>query len=159
MACDNKRGALYWLSWQTSLGKFIVAAEANDGIKLWNKMFGHMSQKGLDILFSSHKLVIKGIELDFCNNCIYDKQLRSSYYPSHSCKLAPLELINSRVCLCLWRKSLGKSLQLITFMAITLERAWYICTPKVSEAVINFIPPGSSLTEDRGWRDSHSNRA
>ena len=117
MACDNKSGPLYWLSWQTSLGKFIVAAQANDGIKLWHKTFGHMSQKGLDILSSSHKLVVKGIELDFCNDCIYDKELESSYYPSPSCKLAPLELIHSRVYfLCLWRKSLGKSLQFITFI-------------------------------------------
>ena len=46
----------------------------------------------LDILLSSHKLVTKGNKLEFCNDCIYGKQVKGSHYIGSSRKIAPPEV-------------------------------------------------------------------
>ena len=65
IAHGNKRGTLYCLSRRTLLDRFIVLAKSKDVIKLWHKKWGHVSQKGFNILTSFHELVVKGTELDF----------------------------------------------------------------------------------------------
>ena len=53
-----------------------------------------MSQKGLDILLSSQKLVPRGNKIEFCNDCLYGKQVKSFYNTSSSKKTTPLELMH-----------------------------------------------------------------
>ena len=53
----------------------LFVLEAKDGILSWNKRFGQVSQNGLDILSSSHKLVIKSMKVDLYNICMYGKKV------------------------------------------------------------------------------------
>ena len=45
-----------------------------------------MSQKGLEVFFALKKLDVKGSKLVFCNDCLFGKQVRKSYYASVSRK-------------------------------------------------------------------------
>ena len=74
-----------------------------------------MSQKDLDILLSSQKLVTKGNMLDFCNDCLYGKQVKSSYSSSSSRKTTPLELVHFDLCM-MCTKSLQGSFHFVTFI-------------------------------------------
>ena len=78
--------------------QFIAITDAENGVELWHKTLGQMSQTGLDILLPSQKLVTKGNMLDFCNDCLYGKQVKSFYNTSSSKKTIPLELIHYDLC-------------------------------------------------------------
>ena len=99
----------------SSFCQFITVAEAKNGLELWHKRLGHMSQKGLDILLSSQKLVTEGNKLDFCNDYRYGKQVKSSYSTGSSRKTTPLELIHSDFCT-MPTISLESSLHFVTFI-------------------------------------------
>ena len=57
-----------------------------------------MSQKGLDVLTSLKRVDAQGSKLDFCNDCLFGKQVRASYYSGVSRKSFVLELVHSDVC-------------------------------------------------------------
>ena len=48
---------------------------------LWHHRLGHVSEKGMHIL---HKILllldIKQIDLDLCEHCVYEKNIRESYF-------------------------------------------------------------------------------
>ena len=82
-----------------------------------------MSQKVLDILFSSQKLVTIGNNLEFCNDCLYFKQVKSSYRIGSSRKTTPLGLIHFDLCTTP-NKFLGDSLHFITFIDDYSRKYW-----------------------------------
>ena len=53
-----------------------------------------MSQKGLYVLTSLQRVDAKGSKLDFCNDCLFGKQVRASYYCGVSSKSSVLELVH-----------------------------------------------------------------
>ncbi|MCO5552668.1 hypothetical protein L7F22_006184 [Adiantum nelumboides] len=74
----------------------VLKAESHKELR--HKRLGHMSEKGLDVLFSLEKFDVKGHGLDFCNDCIYGKQVKFSYSFGVTRKLHVLDLIHSDVC-------------------------------------------------------------
>ena len=122
---EEARGVHCCLSCRTLPSQFIVAANAKNGVELWHKILGHMSQKGLDILLSSQKSVTKGNKLDFCSDCLYGKQVKSSYNTDSSKQTTPFEHIHFDFCI-MPTKSLEGSLHLVLPLMITLESIRHI---------------------------------
>ena len=77
-----------------------------------------MSEKGMKVMLSNDKLSeLKSTDLDFCEDCIYEKQWRVSFSKVRkTLKEERLELIHTDV----WDKasvpSLGGSLYFVTFI-------------------------------------------
>ncbi|PKU82518.1 putative mitochondrial protein [Dendrobium catenatum] len=58
----------------------IGVAKSNIVGGLWHRRLGHMSKKYMHLLFTRGKLRgLKFIDLDFCEDCVYDKQQRVSF--------------------------------------------------------------------------------
>ena len=74
-----------------------------------------MSQKGLTKLCNLHKLDAEDTKLDFCNECQYGKQVKSSYYCGVSHKSCVLDLVHSDVC-SMPTKSMGGAHYFVTFV-------------------------------------------
>ena len=119
--CSSKRRTEHSIAPLDRLpSRFVFVVEANAGIEIAQNV---RVVKGLDILSSSHQLVVKGTKLDICNDCIYGKQIKSSYYSSRSNELTPFELMHSDVC-SMPTKPLGGSLHLITFIDDCSRNCW-----------------------------------
>ena len=77
-----------------------------------------MSEKGMKVMLSKDKLPwLKSIDLDFCEDCIYEKQKRVSFSKARkTLKAKRLELVHTDV----WGKasvvSLRGSLYFVTFI-------------------------------------------
>ena len=78
----NKKKTLYILHCKALLRRLAAVAEVNAHLELWHKRLGHMSQKSLDVLTSVQRIDAKKSKLDFCNNFLFGKQVRVSYYSS-----------------------------------------------------------------------------
>ena len=61
----------------------IIKNEAST--ELWHKRFGHISEKGLQVLFRKKLLPIKGTSLLPCTHCLSGKQSKVAFrrFPSH----------------------------------------------------------------------------
>ena len=82
--CERlQKGTLYCFQCKALLGRFLAIAEFDSHLELWHKRFGHMSQKGLEVLSILKRLDVKGSNLIFCNDCLFRKQVRNYYYYSN----------------------------------------------------------------------------
>ena len=84
-----------------------------------------MSQKGLAKLCNPNKLNAKGTKLDFCNECQYGKQVKSSYFYGVSRKSNVLDLVYSNV-RSTPTKSMGGALILFLLLMIIQESSNFI---------------------------------
>lgn len=128
----SKRGTLYYLRCKALPGKFLAVAEIASHTELWHKRLGHMSQKGIEVLSSLKRLDVKGKNLDFCNDCLYGKQKKSSYYSGVSRKANPLDLVHSDVCT-MPVKSFGGALYFVTFIDDCTRKGWVYLLKSKSE--------------------------
>lgn len=70
---------LYCLIGDTIVGDAIVANAMTDSSTTWHKYLGHMSKQGLKVLSDQNLLPgLSSINLEFCENCLYEKFHRAS---------------------------------------------------------------------------------
>ena len=119
----TKKGTLYCLHGNAISGKFIALAEVHSHMELWHKRLGHMSQKGLTRLCNLKKLDAKGTKLDFCDECQYGKQVKSSFYSSVSCTSCVHDLVHFDVC-SMPTKSMGGAMYFISFVDDFSRKIW-----------------------------------
>lgn len=119
----SKTGTLYYLRCKALPGKFLAVAEISSHLELWHKRLSHISQKGIDVLSSLKRVDVKGTKLDFCNDCVYGKQKKSSYYSGVSRKANPLDLVHSDVST-MPVKSYGGALYFVTFIDDCTRKGW-----------------------------------
>lgn len=73
LAKGCKLGSLYVLECHGEVGVAMVVVD--NGLDLWNKMLGHMSQKGLEVMLRRDQLPsLNSIDLEFCEHCLHGKQ-------------------------------------------------------------------------------------
>ena len=68
-------GTLYLCN---GISNFVNAlTSTGEDMALWHHRFGHMSEKGMQILHLRNLLPgLKHVDLDFCENCVYGKHRR-----------------------------------------------------------------------------------
>ncbi|KAG8370027.1 hypothetical protein BUALT_Bualt14G0075000 [Buddleja alternifolia] len=75
----KKKNSLYLMQAKLSNGE-VNAAVNSSSIELWHKRFGHLSQKGMQLLAKKKLLPdINGIELQTCVDCLARKQHRIQF--------------------------------------------------------------------------------
>ena len=76
-------------------GEQIVASDTT----LWHNRLGNMSEKGMKVLHSKKVLPsLKCVNMDFCENCVYEKQKRVSFVKTgKEKKKEKLELVHTNV--------------------------------------------------------------
>ena len=75
IAKGEKAGTLYLCTINTA--SYISLASTGVATTLWHHRFGHMSEKGMQILHKINLLPdLKQIDLDFCEQCVYGKHKR-----------------------------------------------------------------------------------
>ena len=68
----DRIGTLYLCPHNTDYS--ISVASIETGAELWNHTLGHMSEKGMQILYSMKLLpYLKQVSLEFYENCVYGK--------------------------------------------------------------------------------------
>ena len=56
----------------------VASSELDAGV--WQRRLGHMSEKGMKVMLSKDKLSgLKSLDLDFCKDCVSEKQRRVSF--------------------------------------------------------------------------------
>ncbi|KAK8931243.1 hypothetical protein KSP39_PZI016330 [Platanthera zijinensis] len=77
----------------------ISIAKKDDDAELWHNRLGHMSEKGMKSLISNDILAgLKFVDLDFYEDCVFDKQSRVSFSKSgRELKTQRLELVHTDV--------------------------------------------------------------
>ena len=113
----KKTHTLY--SMQGKICKGVVNALQDDtSTELWHKRLGHMSEKGLQVLFKKELLPgLKGTHLKTCVHCLAGKQHRVSFHKNvASRKENILELIHSDVCGPLKVRTHSGALYFVTFI-------------------------------------------
>ena len=85
-----------------------------------------MIENGMKVMLSKDKLLgLKSVDLDFCEDCVYEKQKRVSFSVVRKTpKAEKLELVHTDV----WGKapvpSLGGSLYFVTFIDDSSRKVW-----------------------------------
>ena len=92
-----KKGTLYCLHGRSQQGLYIALGEVNSHMELWHKRLSHMSHKGLAMLCNVKNLDVQGINLEACNDCTYDKNVKCSYCSRVSRKSNVLDLVYMNV--------------------------------------------------------------
>ena len=73
----NKEGTLYMTSGSTAS---ISVASSDVDAGMWHHRLGHKSEKGMKAMLSKNMLLgLKFINLDFCKECVYEKQRKVSF--------------------------------------------------------------------------------
>ncbi len=145
----TKKGTLYCLHGKALKGKFIALAEIDSHMELWHNRLGHMSQKGLSKLCNLKKLDAKGSKLDFCNECQYGKQVKSSFYSGVSRKSCVLDLVHSDVC-SMPTKSMGGALYFVSFVDDHSRKIWVYLLKSKDEAFAAFKKFHAFVTTQTG---------
>ena len=75
----------------------VASLELDAGV--WHQRLGHMNEKGMNIMLSKDELSgLKSIDLDFCEDCIYEKQRRVNFSKVRkTLKAKRLELVHTKV--------------------------------------------------------------
>lgn len=115
VARGKKDGTLYTT---TNPKDCIDLAGAATNADLWHCRLGHMSKKGMKVMWSKGRLPgLKTVEVGLCEDCVFGKQRRVSFSRGgRTLKIQKLELVHSD----LWGpapvKSLGGSKYYMTFI-------------------------------------------
>ena len=100
----------------------IVENEAS--IELWHKRFGHISEKGLQVLARKKLLPVEGTLVLLCTHCLSGKQSRVAFhgFPSRR-KPDILDLVHIDVCT-MQSNTLGGALYYVTFIDDHSRKVW-----------------------------------
>ena len=146
-----KKGTLYCLQCKALPGKFLAIAEFDSRLELWHKRLGHMSQKGLEVLSALKRFDVKGSKLVFCNDCLFGKQVRNSYYSGISRKPNVLDLVHSDVC-SMPVKSLGGAAYFISFIDDYSRKIWVYLMKRKGDAFDAFKSFHAFVTTQKGTK-------
>jgi len=96
----------------------ISIEEVGNNSFLWHQMIGHMSEKGMKLMFSKGKIHnLKHIDVGPCEHCIFGKQKKVNFSKTiNSTKVERLELVHTDVWGSAPVKSLGDSQYYVTFI-------------------------------------------
>ena len=101
--------------------------EDESSLDLWHRRLAHMSEKGLHILAKKSLIPFaKGTILSPCDNCLFGKHHRVSFYTSGKKKDNLLELVYSDVCGPIKVESLGGNKYFLTFIDDASCKCGYI---------------------------------
>ena len=76
-------GSLYKLMDETQVGEAAVASAKMVSPTVWHRRLGYMSERGLQLLSNKEFFLgYKSVPLEFCEDCIYGKQRRISFFLS-----------------------------------------------------------------------------
>jgi len=100
------------------------ASPAEEKTMIWHQKLGHMSEKGLKILYDQKLLPgLTKVTLSFCEQCVTSKQHRLKFGKSTTKSKCILDLIHSNV----WQapvKSLGGARYFVSFIDDFSRRCW-----------------------------------
>ena len=66
------------MTWRFTTSISVAASDID--ANTWHHRLGHMSEKGMKTMLTKGKLPeFKPIDLDFCEDCIYEKQRKVSF--------------------------------------------------------------------------------
>ena len=125
IARGKKVSHLYYIHTKLS-SVFVNALENEDQGVLWHKRLGHMSEKGMTLLFKKNVLSkMKSVHLKNCVDCLAGKQHRISFKSQPpSKKPKKLELIHSDVCGPMKVMTLGGARYFVTFIDDSSRKIW-----------------------------------
>ncbi|GJR82619.1 retrovirus-related pol polyprotein from transposon TNT 1-94 [Tanacetum coccineum] len=97
VSCGNKRGSLYMVGVPSDGINTTIDGRGN--VARWHQRFGHMSEKGMEILASKGRIPdLQKAVVGFCEPCVLGKQNRVSFIKSENTrKLQRLELVHTDV--------------------------------------------------------------
>jgi len=74
---QGKEGTLYMMS---DSGASISVASSEADVRVWHRRLKHTSENRMKVMLSKDKMSgLKSVELDFCEDCVYEKQKRVSF--------------------------------------------------------------------------------
>jgi hypothetical protein len=137
---ENRIGNLYKLQGRTKVNQEVVSSEySNDSIHLWHQWFGHMREKGINVLVD-HKLlpILKFLNLNFCKYCVFGKQCRHKFKTGRNISKGILDYIHSYV----WGPSpivyFGGSSYFMTFIDDYSRKFWVYILKRKSNVFNTF---------------------
>ena len=112
---------------------------AEEMMTMWHQKLGHMSEKGLKVLFDQ-KLIpgLTKVSLPFCEFCVTSKQHRLKFSSSTARSKVILELIHSDV----WQApviSLGGARYFVSFIDDYSRRCWVYAIKRNQEANVFIV--------------------
>jgi transposase InsO family protein len=112
-----------------------------DLTRLWHERMGHIGEKGLRAM--QRKGMVEGfpecgLEVDFCEHCIYGKQSRVRFPSGATRENGILELVHSDVFGPVTVPSLGGSLYYVSFIDDFSRKTWIYFLRKKSEVFERF---------------------
>jgi hypothetical protein len=112
-----------------------------DPTRLWHERMGHIGEKGLRAM--QRKGMVEGfpecgLEVDFCEHCIYGKQSRVRFPSGATRENGILELVHSDVFGPVTVPSLGGSLYYVSFIDDFSRKTWIYFLRKKSEVFERF---------------------
>jgi hypothetical protein len=127
MAKGEKVGTLYLCT--GNIDSSISLASTGVDTTLWHHRLGHMSEKGMHILYKRNLFPdLKQIDLDFCEHCVYGKQKRVTFLRvGKEKKNERLELVHTDVWGPAQVSSLGVSHYYVTFIDDETRKTWVYC--------------------------------
>jgi hypothetical protein len=138
IAKGDKVGKLYLCI--SNIDFSISLASTRVDTTLWHHSLGHMSEKGMKILYKRIFLTnIKQIDLDFCEHCVYGKHKRVIFLRvKKEKKRERLERVHTDVWGLDQVSSLGLSHYYVTFINDTTRKTWVYCIQKKSDVFYIF---------------------
>lgn len=126
----------------------VNVVENVDMVDLWHKRLGHMSEKGMSLLYKKNVLSgVRDIHLKKCFHCLAGKQNKVSF-KSHppSRKESILDLVHSDVCGPMKTKTLGGCSYFVTFIDDHSRKVW-VYTLKSKDQVFDVFKQFHALVE------------
>jgi hypothetical protein len=107
---------------------------------LWHHRFGHMSEKGMQILHKRNLFPnLKKVDLDFCEHCVYGKHKTIIFLSVEKEKKSEkLDLVHTDVWGSTQVSSLGGSRYYVTFIDDATRKTWIYCIRKKSDVFDTF---------------------
>lgn len=132
----------------------VAVADSKKNTNLWHQRLGHMSQKGLKYMHSKGKLpMLKFIDIDFCESCIFGKHKRVSFNTSgRTPKQVKLELVHTDVWGPAAVSSIGGKSYFVTFIDDHSRKVWVYFLRHKSEVFEVFKKWKAMVENETGLR-------
>ena len=118
------------------------SSKSTDDSYLWHLRYGHLNNKGLQLLKQKNMVVgLPEIKTDnaVCEGCIYGKMHRLLFPKTAWRSQAPLELVHSDICGPTRTPSLGNKRYFLLFVDDYTRMIWIYFLDKKSEAFTKFL--------------------
>ncbi|GKA61988.1 retrovirus-related pol polyprotein from transposon TNT 1-94 [Tanacetum coccineum] len=132
---------MFSLNVSSQEGNGVMVAKENAEANKWHLRYGHLSVSGLKLLGT--KNMVLGLpkidNVDFCEGCVYEKQIRAAFRVEKSRRASMcLELIHSDLCGPISVESSGGSRYFMLFVDDYNRMSWVYFLKSKSEAFDNF---------------------